>query len=98
MKSLRSLSQCIPKRETLNTNQNLRYHKEAAYFHKSVKEDHQANHIVKNQKIEEANCRLLYHENINIYGSTWSVYSRFEHETAQIDKPITFCIIGTIRF
>lgn len=47
MKSLRSLSQCIPKRETLNTNQNLRYHKEAAYFHESVKEDHQANHIVK---------------------------------------------------
>lgn len=47
MKSLRSLSQCIPKRETLNTNQNLRYHKEAANFHESVKEDHQANHIVK---------------------------------------------------
>lgn len=36
----------IPRRETLNQNQNLRYHKEAAYVHESVK-DHQANHRVK---------------------------------------------------
>lgn len=40
---------CIPKREILNTNQNLRYHKEAAYVHESVKGDHQGNHIVKRE-------------------------------------------------